>query len=240
MLRGFAGKAKRAGVNTLAHKSSDGGRLARLAHDVPGAPGDILRVIIETPQGSRNKYDYDEELDLFKLGGVLPAGAVFPFDFGFVPSTTGGDGDPLDVLVLMDEPAFAGCLVEARLVGVIEAEQTERDGETTRNDRLIAVADDARNHRAVRSLEELGENLLDEIEHFFVSYNEIKGKKFAPLGRFGQERARKVIEEGARLFRARQRTQAGGRQVKTGGRLMKTGARKGTRKRAGGAAKKRR
>src|SRR5215210_3886384 len=91
---------------------------------------DDLNVIIETPKGSRNKFNYDEELGLFKLGGVLPAGAVFPFDFGFVPSTVGGDGDPLDVLVLMDEPAFAGCLVAVQLIGVIEAEQTERDGET--------------------------------------------------------------------------------------------------------------
>src|ERR687894_2250957 len=103
-----------------------------------------LNVVIETPKGSRNKYNYDGKTGLFKLGGVLPAGASFPFDFGFVPSTVGGDGDPLDVLVLMDEPPFAGCLVRTRLVGVIEAEQTERDGETTRNDRLIGVAADAR------------------------------------------------------------------------------------------------
>ncbi|HYY41561.1 MAG TPA: inorganic diphosphatase, partial [Pyrinomonadaceae bacterium] len=93
--------------------------------------GDV-HVIIETPQGSRNKFNYDEQLDLFKLGGVLPLGAVFPFDFGFVPATLGGDGDPLDVLVLMDEAAFTGCLVLTRLIGVIEAEQTE-EGETERN-----------------------------------------------------------------------------------------------------------
>jgi inorganic pyrophosphatase len=187
--------------NQMPAKSSNAASLSRLAPFAPGAP-DVLRVIIETPQGSRNKFDYDEELGLFKLGGVLPAGAVFPFDFGFVPSTKGGDGDPLDVLLLMDEAAFAGCLVEARLIGVVEAEQTEEDGVTTRNDRLIAVAANARNHRDVRALEQLGGNLLDEIEHFFVSYNEMKGKRFEPLGRFGAERARRVVEEGARLFRA--------------------------------------
>src|ERR1043166_933263 len=130
-----------------------------------------LNVIIETPKGSRNKYNYDEELRLFKLGGVLTSGAVFPFAFGFVPSTKGGDGAPLDVLVLMDEPAFTGCLVEARLVGVVEALQTERDGERTRNDRLIAVATQAHAHRHVRSLGQLDEQLVSEIEHFFVSYN---------------------------------------------------------------------
>jgi inorganic pyrophosphatase len=161
-----------------------------------------LNVVIETPKGSRNKYDYDQVLGLFKLGGVLPAGAVFPFDFGFVPSTLGGDGDPLDVLVLMDEPAFAGCLVVARLIGVVEAEQTERDGETTRNDRLVCVASKSRTHRGVRSLGTLPEVLVDEIEHFFVSYNQAKGKEFNPLGRHGPVRARKVVEEGAARFRS--------------------------------------
>ncbi len=170
--------------------------LAALAEDASE-----LNVVIETPKGSRNKFNYDEDLGLFKLGGVLPAGAVFPFDFGFVPSTTGGDGDPLDVLILMDEPAFTGCLVAARLLGVIEAEQTERDGETTRNDRLIAVASESHNHREVRSLQKLSDNLIDEIEHFFVSYNAIKGKQFAPLGRYGPTRAMKLIEEGIERYR---------------------------------------
>ena len=160
-----------------------------------------LNVVIETPKGSRNKYNYDEELRLFKLGGVLPSGAVFPFDFGFVPSTLGGDGDPLDVLVLMDEPAFAGCLVRVRPVGVIEAEQTERDGETERNDRLVAVAAKSRLHGNVRTLEDLGSGLPEEIEHFFVSYNQAKGKEFKSLGRFGPGRALKLVEEGVRRFK---------------------------------------
>ncbi|MFN2482358.1 MAG: inorganic diphosphatase [Pyrinomonadaceae bacterium] len=171
--------------------------LAPFAEDDPSH----VNVVVETPQGSRNKYTFDEGLGVFRLGGVLPAGAVFPFDFGFVPSTVGGDGDPLDVLVLMDEPAFPGCLIEARLVGVVEAEQTERDGERTRNDRLVAVAAKARNHKGVRQLGQLSEHLVDEIEHFFVSYNEIKGKTFEPLGRHGARRARAVVEEGARLFK---------------------------------------
>lgn len=163
--------------------------------------GEELNVIIETPKGSRNKFDYDDELQIFKLGGVLPLGAVFPFDFGFVPSTLGGDGDPLDVLVLMDEPAFTGCLVRVRLVAVVEAEQTERGGETMRNDRLIGVAVESPLHSKVRSLAGLDENLLDGIEHFFVSYNEIKGKVFNPLGRFGSVRARNLVEEGVSRFK---------------------------------------
>ena len=160
-----------------------------------------LNVVIETPRGSRNKYDYDEGTGLFRLAGVLPSGASFPFDFGFVPSTLGGDGDPLDVLVLMDEPAFTGCLVGVRLVGVVVAEQTERGGETERNDRLIGVAAESRLLRHVRALGSLSPALLKEIEHFFISYNQIKGKEFKPLGRFGPQKALKIVEEGVKLFR---------------------------------------
>jgi inorganic pyrophosphatase len=164
---------------------------------------DNLNVVIETPQGSRNKFKYDEKLSIFKLSGVLPMGAVFPFDFGFVPATQGEDGDPLDVLVLMDESAFAGCLVPSRLIGVIEAEQTEK-GKTERNDRLIAVAVDSRNHRDITSIHQLSESLLYEIEHFFISYNQAKGKEFKPLGRFAAERAGEVIKEGIRKAKSDQ------------------------------------
>jgi inorganic pyrophosphatase len=153
-----------------------------------------LNAIVETPKGRRNKFKFDEERGLFVLGKVLPAGVVFPFDFGFVPSTKGGDGDPLDVLVLMDEPAFPGCLVPARLVGVIEAEQTE-EGETVRNDRLLAVAEESNAHGDVRAIGQLSATLLDEIEHFFVSYQEMEGHVFRPTGRFGPERARALVEE---------------------------------------------
>jgi inorganic pyrophosphatase len=169
-------------------------------------------VIIETPKGSGNKFNYDEKLGLFRLGGALPAGAEFPYDFGFLPSTLGGDGDPLDILVLMDSPAFPGCLVPARLLGVIEAEQTERDGKTTRNDRLIAVAADSRIHRDVRSLSDLSDALVDEIEHFLISYNTVKGKVFKPLGRFGPRRARKLIDEGRERFAGKHRRHGSGRK----------------------------
>lgn len=159
-----------------------------------------LNVIIETPRGCRNKYSYDEKRNLFKLGSVLPAGAVFPFDFGFIPRTVGEDGDPLDVLVLMDEPAFSGCFVAARLLGVIEATQTE-DGKTDRNDRLIAISANAATHRDVKRLTDLNKKLVDEIEHFFVSYNSEKGKTFKPLGRFGPKRAKRLIQQGEKKMK---------------------------------------
>src|SRR5215468_3910876 len=97
------------------------------------------RVIIETPKGCRNKFDYDPETNLFMLAGLLPEGMMFPYDFGFIPSTLGDDGDPLDILVLMDAPAHAGCLIDVRLIGIITAEQME-GGKKESNDRLVGVA----------------------------------------------------------------------------------------------------
>jgi inorganic pyrophosphatase len=156
-----------------------------------------LHVIVETPKGCRNKFTYDEKFDTFRLGGVLPAGAVFPYDFGFVPSTQAPDGDPLDVLVLLDDPVPTGCLVLSRLVGVIEAEQTEQ-GETERNDRLVAVAVKSHSHAHVECLEDLRESALVEIEHFFASYNQFKGKQFEVVARSGPQRAREIVDQATR------------------------------------------
>ena len=161
-----------------------------------------LNVVIETPKGSRNKYTFDAKRELFKLGGILPLGASFPFDFGFIPQTLGGDGDPLDVLLLIDEPAFPGCLVPARLIGVIEAEQTE-DGETTRNDRLLAVAGKSLLYNSIKNIGDLDETLVKQISHFFVSYNEAKGKKFEPLGEFGATKAKKLVDAGVKLYHSK-------------------------------------
>jgi inorganic pyrophosphatase len=153
---------------------------------------DCVIVVIETPKGSPNKLAFEPRYGTFILKGVLPAGAVFPFDFGFVPSTRGDDGDPLDVLVLMDAPVFPGCIVPSRLVGVIEAEQTE-DGKTERNDRLLAVAAHSAAHRSIHELEDLGSDLVAQIEHFFVSYNEMKGKRFEVKRRAGSTGARALV-----------------------------------------------
>jgi inorganic pyrophosphatase len=158
-----------------------------------------LNVVIETPKGSRNKLAYDPDAGAFTLRKVLPRGLVFPFDFGFIPSTAGQDGDPLDVLLLLDEPLPTGCLVPARLLGVIEAEQTEK-GQTERNDRLIAVAVAGQEQSGTKSLKDLGEDLLGAIEHFFVSYNEMAGKQFRPLGRYGPRRAEKLVRVGEKRF----------------------------------------
>jgi inorganic pyrophosphatase len=154
----------------------------------------ILNVVIETPKGSRNKFKYDEKKGLFKLSGVLPCGASFPFDFGFVPGTLAEDGDPLDVLVLMDEPAFAGCLISARAIGAIKAKQEEDHG-MDQNDRLIAIAENSRLHKSVRELDDLSDELIHEIEHFFVSYNQAKGKEFRLDGRLDSHEALELVRQ---------------------------------------------
>jgi inorganic pyrophosphatase len=141
---------------------------------------DRVQVVIETPKGSRNKYAFDPDQRVFKLKKVLPEGMVFPHDFGFIPSTRAEDGDPIDVLILMDEPAFSGCLVEARIVGIIEGEQT-KNGETERNDRLLAVAESSHTHSDVKSIKDLNDSLLREIETFFVNYHSNDGEKFKVL-----------------------------------------------------------
>lgn len=154
----------------------------------------IINVVVETPRGFRNKFKYDDKLGLFRLHSVLPAGSAFPYDFGFIPQTKAADGDPIDVLLLMDQPAFAGCVVAARLIGVIEADQKEKGEKKVRNDRLVAVAIDAHDYRDLKTIRDINENLLKELEHFFVAYNEAKGREFRFLRTQGPRHARKLLE----------------------------------------------
>ena len=158
----------------------------------------LYNVVIETSKGSPNKLGYDDALGAFTLHSVLPQGAVFPFDFGFLPRTKGDDGDPLDVLVLMQAPVPAGTIVPTRLIGVIEAEQREKSGATVKNDRLIGVAPSCALYRDVTKLDELPTALVDEIEQFFVNYERQEGKEFRPTGRAGARRAGTLVASGRR------------------------------------------
>jgi inorganic pyrophosphatase len=161
---------------------------------------DELRVIIETPRGSRAKYDYDPECDCMELGTILPEGMSFPYDFGFVPSTVGDDGDPLDILVLMDTPVVPGCVVRARLIGAIGARQKSKGENWQRNDRLIAVACHAQTHQNVGDLSELRPHLLEEIKGFFEQYNRLRDRKFDPLHDVGPRKARELVKVGMARF----------------------------------------
>jgi inorganic pyrophosphatase len=154
----------------------------------------LVQVIIETPAKSRNKFAYDPDQGIFALKKVLPAGMVFPYDFGFLPQTLAPDGDPIDVLLLMDEPAFPGCAVRARLVGVIEGEQL--DGKKKiRNDRLIAVAEPNHQYANVRKLKDLPSQWMKEVQDFFVNYHNLEGKKYRLLGCRGADAAMTLIKE---------------------------------------------
>ena len=158
----------------------------------------LVNVVIDTPRDSRCKYRYADRLGLFRLGKLLPLGTSFPYDFGFVPSTAAEDGDPLDVLVILSEPVAVGCVATVRMIGVLKAEQTERDGTTVENDRLIGVVETEFNEPEFHSLDDLGQQRLDEIQHFFESYNEMEGKRFRSLGYRGEEDARRLIERARR------------------------------------------
>jgi inorganic pyrophosphatase len=163
----------------------------------PLADGKLLRVVIETPKGSRNKYAFDHALGAFRLSRVLPAGMSFPFDFGFIPQTKAGDGDPVDVLVLMDEPAFPGCVVECRLIGVVKGVQEEH-GETRANPRLIAVANEHTSFSKIKRFDDLPKQLRRDITSFFENYHAVQGRRFRVLATAGPKKARKLLDSGRR------------------------------------------
>jgi inorganic pyrophosphatase len=153
----------------------------------------LLIVVIETPKGSRNKYAFDPHERIFSLTKVLPAGMEFPYDFGFVPSTIAEDGDPLDALVLMDEPAFPGCRLTCRPVGVIEGVQVSKKS-TERNDRIVCIERGTHSFTHIKHLDALGEAFERELEDFFVNYHELSGKKYRILGVKGPGAARRRVK----------------------------------------------
>ena len=155
----------------------------------------ILRVVIETPKGSRNKFAFNVEDHVFELKKVLPAGMAFPYDFGFVPSTEADDGDPVDVLVLMDEPAFPGCVLKCRPIGVIQGEQGDKK-KKVRNDRIIAVEQDAHSWADIKTVGDLGKQFVRELEEFFVDYHKLSGKQYRVLALKGPAQALKLVKSG--------------------------------------------
>jgi inorganic pyrophosphatase len=155
----------------------------------------IIHAVIETPSGSRNKYAWDKKLKAFRLKKVLPSGMTFPFNFGYLPGTKAEDGDPLDVLVLTAAPAFPGCVLDCVLLGAIEAEQRNGNGKLERNDRLIAVDQNDSSFSNIQSIEQLPPALLEEIQAFFVNYNQVEGRTFKVLRVCKTNRAAKIIDK---------------------------------------------
>jgi inorganic pyrophosphatase len=159
-----------------------------------------LNIIVETPKNGRIKYRYNEKYGMFQFDKTLPYGFSFPFEFGFVPSTIGGDGDPLDVLVLSDEATFPGCLLLGQVLGVLQAEQREGK-QVNRNDRLVAIPLSVKTREPMIPIKALDKNLIFDITNFFVSYNEVQGKKFKPLGFGSRQCALDLVEEARKRAR---------------------------------------
>jgi len=153
---------------------------------------EMVRVVVETPKGSRNKFAFNSEERIFELKTVLPAGMAFPYDFGFVPSTKAADGDGIDVLVLMDEPAFTGCVLRCRIVGVIEGEHVKKKTKL-RNDRIVAVEKEAHSWAEVTTIDDLGKDFLRELEDFFVNYHRLSSSEYRVLRVKGPKEARKLV-----------------------------------------------
>jgi inorganic pyrophosphatase len=152
-----------------------------------------INVIIETPKGSSIKYNFDPETELFKLSKILPEGLVFPLDFGFIPHTKAEDGDPLDVLVLLDKACYPGCLMECKVIGVIEAEQSEKE-KMVRNDRIIARAKVSVKYSKINSIKDMEPSMIDQVTYFFISYNKLNNKVFKVLAHEGAHKAIDLIK----------------------------------------------
>jgi len=161
-----------------------------------------LRVLVDTPRGSAVKYKLDVEKGVYRVAHMLAAGLAFPYDFGSVPGTLAEDGDPLDVLVLAEAGTFPGCLIEVRLVGALVARQTQ-NGRTMRNDRLIGVAAESRAYSRIRAMRQVPKRLVDDVERFFVAYNEARGRRFRVDRRVNAAGARRLVSEGEKLFARR-------------------------------------
>jgi inorganic pyrophosphatase len=150
---------------------------------------DMITAMVESPKGFCLKFDYDAKAQRFRLSKTLPYGLVFPFDFGMIPGTKGADGDPLDIIVISESATFPGCLIDCRLIGALQAEQTERDGETMRNDRLLGAPLVSQQFSEVNDLTDLPDNIINQLEHFFKNYNEQAGKEFRVISRLNAKEA---------------------------------------------------
>ncbi|MGN6424617.1 MAG: inorganic diphosphatase [Asticcacaulis sp.] len=152
-----------------------------------------LQAVIDTPKGSRAKYKLESGDGLLRLSKLLPRGCVFPFNFGFIPGAQGEDGDALDILVLGDEPLWPGCVLSVRAIGAVRALQTETDGTRVRNDRLIGVVENDFNPAEFHDISQLHPSILEQIEGFFIHYNQAQGRRFEPDERVGAEAALSLV-----------------------------------------------
>jgi inorganic pyrophosphatase len=160
-----------------------------------------LVVFVEIPKGSRNKYEWDEELQAIKLDRYLFSSVVYPTDYGFIPNTCADDGDPLDAMVCLTEPTFPGCTIPVKAIGILRM----RD-DKGQDDKVVCVPHHDPNWNVLDDLDDLGESLRNEIEHFFSIYKQPEGKEVTIDGWAGK---REAYDQVAKARRRHQDLQAG-------------------------------
>jgi inorganic pyrophosphatase len=160
--------------------------------------GDV-RVVIETPRGSRAKLAYDPELKTFTLSKSLLVGLTYPHDWGFVPSTKADDGDPLDIMVVHDAATFPGLVLTCRVIGILQIEQKSKS-KSERNDRLFAVPGKSHSEQGLRDVRDLSKPMQEELERFFIATDELEDKKLEIIGWKGPKVALKAIKEAGKSF----------------------------------------
>jgi len=154
-----------------------------------------LHCLVEIPKGSRNKYEWDEQLQAIKLDRFLFSSVVYPTDYGFIPDTLGEDGDPLDAMVCVSEPTFPGCVIPVQVIALFR--MTDDKGQ---DDKVLCVPTQDPNWNGMHQLEDLPKQLRDEIAHFFSIYKQPEGKQVDVQGWFAREEALTVIEEARERF----------------------------------------
>ena len=162
--------------------------------------GDV-HVVVETPRGSASKLEFDPDLQAFTLSKSLFLGLSYPYDWGFIPSTKGEDGDPIDVLVLHDAATSPGLVLKCKIIGVLEVLQKEAGKQKIRNDRVIAVPRDSHREKSEDDARDLPKQIREEIEKFFVPTDELENKKLKFLGWKGPKAGEELVDQAARQFK---------------------------------------
>jgi len=168
-----------------------------LWRDLPPGPNPprVINVIIEVPKGSRNKYEYDTKMGCIQLNRVLYSPIHYPGDYGLIPQTLSEDGDPLDVLVMVGEPSFPGCIIQARPIGIFRM----LDGEEP-DDKVLAVPASDPLYRDYLEIADIPQHFLDEVAHFFTVYKDLEGVRVKPLGWEESKSARECISQAMTLY----------------------------------------
>lgn len=156
---------------------------------------EVVRMVVEIPKNSRNKYEYDTKLGVFRLDRTLYSPMHYPGDYGFVPGTYAADGDPMDVLALTDEPTFTGCVLDARPIGLLRMAD-----EKGADEKILAVPERNPRFDEMRTVDEVPPHVRLEIEHFFDIYKELEGKKTEIKGWLGLKEVRQYIREARKRY----------------------------------------